>query len=205
MLTNIYAIARSVGAVLSERNALDSLSYDGYTIATNVHKGRRFEDGEILHEIWHALPAPVEHCRCGLAQEPRARPGRIDLAHDLGRTSPTRGLILAYISFNPGITASGPLQESGNSRVSRVSLIGGGTVPNDKSKTQAIRDLCVQYLVCADARISHEAEGHQPVPEMKNGKDTGRIAHRVRSFAGTRTGVTLFFKGKELFCDLTSF
>ena len=69
-----------------------------------------------------------------------------------------------------------------------------------KSKTKAIRDLCVQYLTCADARISHESEGHDPLPEMRKGEDTGRIAHRVN-----KNSVTLLFKGEEVLVDFTSF
>ena len=60
MSSKIYAIAASVGAVLSERCALDSLSYDGATIATHLSPGKRFEDGEILHEICHYAAATSE-------------------------------------------------------------------------------------------------------------------------------------------------
>jgi hypothetical protein len=42
---------------------MDSLSYDGETIATYVHKGRAFEEGEILHEICHYVAATSEERR----------------------------------------------------------------------------------------------------------------------------------------------
>jgi hypothetical protein len=61
------------------------------------------------------------------------------------------------------------------------------------ANARARMDLCISYLVCADARISHEADGDEPLPEKKNGKDTGRISH-----SRTRDGVVLFFKGEEL-------
>jgi hypothetical protein len=57
---SIISIAKSVGAVLSNRYALDTLSYDGQTIATHLRKDRRFEDGEILHEICHFAVATEE-------------------------------------------------------------------------------------------------------------------------------------------------
>ncbi len=67
------------------------------------------------------------------------------------------------------------------------------------NKTKAIRDLCVQYMICADARISHEDAGHKPTPEKENGKDTGRIAHRV-----TKTGVVILFENEEVHVDFTN-
>ncbi len=40
-----------------------------------------------------------------------------------------------------------------------------------------IQNLMVQLLVCADARIAMEAAGHRPKPEVRQGRDTGRVAH----------------------------
>lgn len=40
------------------------------------------------------------------------------------------------------------------------------------------QDCLLQMLTSADARILLEQAGHKPVPEVADGRDTGRTSHR---------------------------
>lgn len=51
-----------------------------------------------------------------------------------------------------------------------------------------------QLVMCADAFISFVQDGQHPVPEIVNGKETGRIEHTILN----ENEIVLVFKDKRM-------